>query len=134
MRTLALAMLLLAPLANGGELQLPEGFYATAVNGKAVSPHQARVPLSTGKQVVTLRYANPYLFHKEFHEVVVSQPLYLVFEADDDQYRIQATLPTELESARRFARQPQFELLLQSRPVPHQTYGHNEAVNALLTR
>ncbi|MBY5923101.1 DUF2057 family protein [Ferrimonas balearica] len=135
MRTLAFALLaLFTGLTQAGELHLPEGFYATAVNGQPVSPYEASLSLTTGKQVVTLRYANPYLFHKEFHEVVVSAPLYLVFNATDQHYRIQATLPTELDAARRFAKQPRFELLSQQQPVPYETYRFSEAVNALLSR
>jgi len=127
-------MALFCPLAMAGELHLPEGFYATAVNGQAVSPHQNRLNLGSGRQVVTLRYANPYLFHKEFHEVLVSAPLYLVFDASNQHYRISATLPTELEAARHFARDPEFSLTSQQQPIPYQTYRYNQAVNALLSR
>lgn len=135
MRTLVFALLtLFSGLVQAGQLHLPEGFYATAVNGQPVSPYDATLSLTTGKQVITLRYANPYLFHKEFHEVVVSAPLYLVFNATDQPYRLTATLPTELEAARRFAKQPQFELLTQHQPVPHETFRFAEAVNALLSR
>ncbi|MBY5992253.1 DUF2057 family protein [Ferrimonas balearica] len=131
----ALLALLMPLCALGGELWLPEGIYATAVNGARVSPHQDRLPLTEGKQVVTLRYANPYRFHKEHHEVVISKPFYLVFTVDDaGPYRVQAQLPTDLQRAKRFARQPEVSLVRSGEPVAFEAYVGDEVINALLSR
>ncbi len=130
-----LLLLYLAPLGVwGAELLLPKGFYATSLNGVAVSPHDDRIRLNEGKQVVALRYANPYRFHKEFHELVVSRPFYLVFRAQaQGKYEIHAQLPTKLEAAKRFARRPVVELMRGEEPVAFRSYMGDEILGALLS-
>ncbi|GAA5191451.1 DUF2057 family protein [Ferrimonas gelatinilytica] len=121
--------------ALSADLYLPKGFYATSLNGTQVSPHSERLSLTEGKQVVALRYINPFLFHKEFHELVVSRPFYLVFHAKaQGKYQVQAKLPTKLEDAKRYARRPVIDLIKDGKSVDFDTYIGDEALGALLSQ
>ncbi|TKB51342.1 DUF2057 domain-containing protein [Ferrimonas sediminicola] len=131
--TLATTLLLTAA-ASASSLHLPKGFYATNVNGNPVSAFDATLNLEQGKQVVTLRYANPYRVHPEHHEMVVSAPIYVVFEVDgSSSYRLNADLPMALNRAKAFAHNPKFDIQRNGQTVAHQAYLGQGAVAKLLS-
>ncbi|USD37133.1 MULTISPECIES: DUF2057 family protein [Ferrimonas] len=127
------AALVLSATASATSLQLPKGFYATDVNGQPVSVHASNLSLDAGKQVVTLRYANPYIGHRNLHETVVSKPIYVVFTADgQSNYNLNADIPYHLKDAKAFAQKPQFTIQQDDQQVAYQAYIGNGAVTALL--
>ncbi|WP_028110046.1 DUF2057 family protein [Ferrimonas futtsuensis] len=127
------ATLLLTATASASTLQLPKGFYATNVNGQQVSAFDSTLDLGQGKQVVTLRYANPYRVHPEHHEMVVSGPIYVVFDANADaNYQLSADLPMALNQAKSYARNPKFDLESAGQAVVHKAYLGQGAVARLL--
>ncbi|BDY06598.1 DUF2057 family protein [Ferrimonas sp. YFM] len=128
------ATLLLTATASASTLQLPKGFYATNVNGQQVSAFDSSLDLGQGKQVVTLRYANPHRIHPEHHEMVVSGPIYVVFDADGNtDYQLSADLPMALNQAKSYARNPKFDLTSDGLVIAHQAYLGQGAIARLLT-
>ncbi|GAA4881750.1 DUF2057 family protein [Ferrimonas pelagia] len=83
--------LLLSTAAQAGQLELGEGFFATAVNGNKVSVHADSVTLGSGKQVVTVRYEENVIHSREQNKFTVSKPIHLIFDANQGAYQINKT-------------------------------------------
>ncbi|ADN74687.1 hypothetical protein Fbal_0473 [Ferrimonas balearica DSM 9799] len=113
--------LVLSAAATAGQLELPEGFYATAVNGQSVSAHADSVQLGAGKQVVTVRYEENTIISKELNEYKVSAPMHLVFNADTGAtYQIEKSGDT-------------IALVSRSQSVPVEVHSESQAINKALS-
>ncbi|MBY5923100.1 DUF2057 family protein [Ferrimonas balearica] len=118
--TLASALVLSAA-ANAGQLELPEGFYATAVNGQAVSTHADSIQLGAGKQVVTVRYEENNIISRELNEYKVSAPMHLVFNASTGAtYQIEKSGDT-------------IALTSRNQSVPVEVHSDTQAINKALS-
>lgn len=131
---LAASALLISATASATSLQLPKGYYATNVNGESVSVFADNLTLNQGKQVITLRYANPHIVGpQELYQVVVSQPIYLVFDGNgQSNFSLKADIPTNIPEAKAYAKQPQFTLEQDGQQIAYQAYIGDNAIEALL--
>ncbi|WP_028109375.1 DUF2057 family protein [Ferrimonas futtsuensis] len=136
MKTLISATLLTlaSPLTQAATLELPSSIWANKVNGEAVPSYRSALPLQPGLQILELRYAELLQLNAEDHEYVSSEPLYLSFEAKDDQtYRLQLPdLRSETE-VRQFARQPYASLRNDTGAVESQLLTQSQLM-ALMAR
>ncbi|WP_417348108.1 DUF2057 family protein [Ferrimonas sp.] len=120
MKTLISAALicLLPGLTNAATLELPSSIWANKVNGEAVPNYRSSLPLSSGLQILELRYAELLQLNAEDHEYVSSEPLYLSFEAQGEQsYRLQLPELRSDTEVREFARRPEVSLRSDAGPV-----------------
>ncbi|TKB48904.1 DUF2057 domain-containing protein [Ferrimonas sediminicola] len=93
MRTLiATVAMAMASMATANTLTLPTGFYALEVNGAPAQQQGRSLALGEGKQVVTLRYINPYISHPESNDFYSSKPQYLVFDAGQGEHGLMLVL------------------------------------------
>ncbi|QIZ78614.1 DUF2057 family protein [Ferrimonas lipolytica] len=79
----AATALLLSTGVSAAQLQLGDGFFATAVNGNEVSVTADSHKLTSGKQVVTVRYEENIIHSSERNDYTVTGPMYVVFDAND---------------------------------------------------
>ncbi|MBY6187696.1 DUF2057 domain-containing protein [Marinobacter hydrocarbonoclasticus] len=113
--------LVLSAAASAGQLNLPEGFYATAVNGQSVSAHADSLQLGAGKQVVTVRYEENNIISREQNEYKVSAPMHLVFNAASGAtYQVQKSGDT-------------IALTSRDQSVPVEVHSDAQAINKALS-
>ncbi|WP_028108248.1 DUF2057 family protein [Ferrimonas futtsuensis] len=130
MRTLiASAAMMMASMASASTLTLPTGFYAMEVNGAPAQQQGRTLELGEGKQVVTLRYINPYISHPESNDFYTSKPQYLVFNAGRGEMKL------VLEERRQFDPYKgdlKFHIQADGRKVAMKRYSGHTAIAAAL--
>ncbi|MFI3247168.1 MAG: hypothetical protein R3Y10_11960 [Ferrimonas sp.] len=79
---LTVASLMMSAGAMATQLSMGEGFFVTAINGNAVPSYAKSHRLSAGKQVVEFRHEKNTIVTNEINDYTVSEPMYVVFNAD----------------------------------------------------
>lgn len=106
--------------AEVARIELPEQVQVLSVDGRdlpgGLLQRQQTVDLLPGEHVLTLRYVELFQFGAGDHEVVRSRPAALRFTAvAGARYRIDVSnRPANLDAARRYARDPAFNLVAEA--------------------
>ncbi|SDI78435.1 hypothetical protein SAMN04488540_10399 [Ferrimonas sediminum] len=119
------ALVLASATTTAATLQLPLGFEAMNVNGEAVSGQQNTIELGQGKQVVTLRYINPFISHPEANDHYTSAPIHLVFNADQGEYRIELK---DRRAYQAYGHDLKFQIEQNGQAVPSKRYSNTGAI------
>lgn len=107
------------PARPAGEvalLEVPEEVQVMAIDGREPPPtflrSQSTLALLPGEHVFSLRYVQLFQVSSEEHEVVRSRQAALRFSSvAGGRYRLEVPAQRDLDSARRFAKAPEFRLV-----------------------
>ncbi|MBY5991830.1 DUF2057 family protein [Ferrimonas balearica] len=132
--SLALPLMFSASLV-AAELQPDKNIQILTLNGEPIDVYRKVIDLGAGPQIITVRYDALFESNAEDHEFVRSSVQVIRFEAmPNEQYRI--SVPSmDLNSARRFAEDPHFQLTSSDgQRIAHRTWSRDELLAELLAR